>query len=107
MARFGMRVAGLFGLSGLLLLLFGLVAASADLEDGPKTAAVSSASAAAAARPRPRTRPSSSSSGSTSSGLKMQLTANPRTKDHRNGKSEYILRPSFLPNLKSDVDVLV
>ena len=70
----------------LLLLLFGgLAFAEDDVRngglEGPKTAAVRS-SAVATVQPRP---PLPSSSG-----LKMQLTANPRTKDHRNGKSEYI-----------------
>ena len=76
----------------LLLLLFGCLASSEDVGngglEGPKTAAVRS-SAVATVQPRPpsqRQRPPLPSS----SGLKMQLTANPRTKDHRNGKSEYI-----------------
>ena len=77
----------------LLLLLFGGLAFSEDVGngggglEGPKTAAVQSSAVATVPRPPPRQRPPLPSS----SGLKMQLTANPRTKDHRNGKSEYIL----------------
>ena len=103
MAKFREK-GGLFGL--LLLLLFGLVAASSEVAaaggengglEGPKTAAVSSASAAAVAGPRPpRPRPSSGPSSS----LKMHLTANPRTKDHRNGKSEYIPRSSLVQKFR-------
>ena len=104
MAKFREK-GGLFGL--LLLLLFGLVAASSEVAaaggengglEGPKTAAVSSASAAAVAGPRPP-RPRPSSSGPSSS-LKMHLTANPRTKDHRNGKSEYIPRSSLVQKFR-------
>ena len=75
MAKFSRRMAA----AAVLLGLLGLVAASSEVE-GPKTAAVSSASAKT---PKPSSGPSSSSGG-----LKMHLTANPRTKDHRNGKSE-------------------
>ena len=105
MAKFREK-GGLFGLL-LLLLLFGLVAASSEVAaaggengglEGPKTAAVSSASAAAVAGPRPP-RPRPSSSGPSSS-LKMHLTANPRTKDHRNGKSEYIPRSSLVQKFR-------
>ena len=75
----------------LLLLLFGGLAFAEDVGnggglEGPKTAAVRSSAVATLPRPNaPRQRPPLPSS----SGLKMQLTANPRTKDHRNGKSEY------------------
>lgn len=79
MAKFSRRMAA----AAVLLGLLGLVAASSEVE-GPKTAAVSSPSAVAAKAKIPRPSGPSSSSG----GLKMHLTANPRTKDHRNGKSE-------------------
>ena len=92
MATLREKRGGLVSGLSLLLLLFGLAFAedvgnNGGLE-GPKTAAVRS-SAVATVQPRPppqRQRPPLPSS----SGLKMQLTANPRTKDHRNGKSEYI-----------------
>ena len=87
--RGGLMSAGLPLL--LLLLLFGGLAFAEDVGtgglEGPKTAAVQSSAVATVPRPPPRQRPPLLSS----SGLKMQLTANPRTKDHRNGKSEYIL----------------
>ena len=93
MATLREKRGGLMSGLSLLLLLFGLafaedVVGSGGGLEGPKTAAVRS-SAVATVQPRPppqRLRPPSPSS----SGLKMQLTANPRTKDHRNGKSEYI-----------------
>ena len=91
MATLREKRGGLMSGLSLLLLLFGGRAFAEDVGngglEGPKTAAVRS-SAVATVQPRPpqRQRPPLPSS----SGLKMQLTANPRTKDHRNGKSEYI-----------------
>ena len=86
MATLREKRGGLMSGLSLLLLLFGGRAFAEDVGngglEGPKTAAVRS-SAVATTVPGPPQRPSSS-------GLKMQLTANPRTKDHRNGKSEYI-----------------
>ena len=86
MATLREKRGGLMSGLSLLLLLFGLAFAedvgnNGGLE-GPKTAAVRSSAVATTAPGSPQ-RPSSS-------GLKMQLTANPRTKDHRNGKSECI-----------------